>query len=162
MVFKRVEFVKFSGTSSTNTQNNTNSNNSGSVFDKLDKKTIAAKLESLPKERIQISIPSGVILDKGTIVLYATSDGKMGKMEFLDIDKKDNYKLTIKYVTYNYNGSVHSESNHLEIKGTYRCDLDKGSAENVNDQASEFLLSRTNKTNTVMWQGEDSILRVYK
>lgn len=50
-----------------------------------------------------------------TAIIYGTSDGYLGKMEILDVDESDRYKLTIRYVTYNNDGSVHSESNHLEI-----------------------------------------------
>jgi len=153
---RRVEFVKFSGSSAPS-----NNSSSNSTFDKLDVKTIGAKLESIPNERVQISIPSGVLLDVGTIILYKTSEGNLGKMEFLNIDKNDNYKLTVKYVTYNSDGSVHNQSNHLEIKGTYNCDLDKGNTEDVSSADEDFQLGRTDETNTVLWQGENSELRIY-
>lgn len=152
---RRVEFVKFSGSATPS------SSSRNSVFDKLDSKTIGTQLDALPNERIQISVPSGILLDAGTIILFATSDGNLGKMEFLDIDKNDNYKLTIKYVTYNNNGSVHSKSDHLEIEGTYTCDLDKGTTEDVIHSAVDFSLGRTDNTNTVLWPGEESMLRVY-
>lgn len=152
---RRVEFVKFSGSA---TPSNSSSN---SVFDKLDSKTIGTQLDALPNERIQISVPSGILLDAGTIILFATSDGNLGKMEFLNIDKNDNYKLTIKYVTYNNDSSVHSKSDHLEIEGTYTCDLDKGTTEDVIHSAVDFSLGRTDNTNTVLWPGEESMLRVY-
>jgi len=154
---RRVEFVKFSGSSASSNSGSS----SNSTFDKLDVKTIEAKLESIPNERVQISIPSGVLLDTGTIILYKTSEGNLGKMEFLNIDKNDNYKLTVKYVTYNSNGSIHSQSNHLEIKGTYNCDLDKGNTEDVSSADEDFQLGRTDETNTVLWQGNNSELRVY-
>ncbi|WP_456375960.1 OmpA family protein [Lutibacter sp.] len=156
---RRVEFVKFTGKTSTNS--NTKNSSNSSAFDQLDKNTIASKLESLPNERIQISIPSGVLLDVGTIILYKTSEGYLGKMEFLNIDKNDNYKLTVKYVTYSADGSIQRKSNNLEIKGTYNCDLDTGSTNNVSSEDEDFQLGRTNKTNTVLWQGKNSKLRVY-
>jgi OOP family OmpA-OmpF porin len=155
---RRVEFVKFTGKSNTTS---TSSYNSGSsAFNQIDKNTIAAKLESLPDERIQISIPSGVLLDTGTIIFYKTSEGYLGKMEFLNIDKNDNYKLTVKYVTYNADGSIQRKSNNLEIEGTYNCDLDTGSTDNVSSDDADFSLGRTNETNTVLWQGKSSQLRV--
>ncbi len=155
---RRVEFVKF--TSSTSSSSNVG-NSSNSAFDKLNRKSIGDKLETLPNERIQVSIPSGILLDVGTIIGYATKDGRVGKMEFLNIDKNDNYRLTVKYVTYNFNGSVYSQSNHLEIEGTQTCDLDDGTTE-VTSGDEDFLLGRTDKTNTVIWAGEESILRVLK
>jgi len=158
---RRVEFVKFA--SSTSSSSNVDKrSSSNSTFDKLDRKSIGDKLETLPNKRIQVSIPSGILLDVGTIIGYATKDGRVGKMQFLNIDKNDNYKLTVKYVTYNYNGSVYSQSNHLEIEGTQICDLDNGTTEGVTSGSEDFQLGRTDKTNTVIWSGEESILRVLK
>ena len=156
---RRVEFVKFTGNS--NTSSTSSNNSESSAFDQLDKNTIDTKFDSLPDERIQISIPSGVLLDAGTIIFYKTSEGYLGKMEFLNIDKNDNYKLTVKYVTYNADGSIQRKSSNLEIEGTYNCDLDMGSTDNVSNDDADFRLGRTNETNTVLWQGKSSQLRVY-
>ena len=156
---RRVEFVKFTGNS--NTSSTSSNNSESSAFDQLDKNTIDTKFDSLPDERIQISIPSGVLLDAGTIIFYKTSEGYLGKMEFLNIDKNDNYKLTVKYVTYNADGSIQRKSSNLEIEGTYYCDLDMGSTDNVSNDDADFRLGRTNETNTVLWQGKSSQLRVY-
>ena len=156
---RRVEFVKFTGNS--NTSSTSSNNSESSAFDQLDKNTIDTKFDSLPDERIQISIPSGVLLDAGTIIFYKTSEGYLGKMEFLNIDKNDNYKLTVKYVTYNADGSIQRKSSNLEIEGTYNCDLDMGSTDNVSNDDADFRLGRTTKTNTVLWQGKSSQLRVY-
>lgn len=153
---RRVEFVKFTGSASSS-----NTSNGNPAFDNLDAKTILTKLETLADERIQVSVPSGVLLDVGTIILYKTSAGNPGKMEFLKFDKNDNWKLTARYVTYNSDGSVHSQSNHIEVKGTYNCDLDNGNTEDVTSGDEDFQWGRTSKTNTVMWQGEKSQLRVY-
>ena len=70
-------------------------------------------------------------------------------MEFSDIDKSDNYKLTIKYVSYNYKGPVYSQSNHLEIETTQNCDLDDGTTEGVTSKDNDLQLERTDKTNTL-------------
>ncbi|MCD6355471.1 MAG: OmpA family protein, partial [Prolixibacteraceae bacterium] len=153
---RRVEFVKFSESISS-----LNSASGNSVFDNINAKTISSKLETLPSDRIQVSVPTGVLLNVGTIVLYKTSDGNPGKMEFLKIDKNDNYKLIARYVTYNPDGSVLSQSNHIEVKGTYNCDLDVGNTENIASGDEDFQWGRTSKTNTVMWQSEKSQLRVY-
>ena len=158
---RRVEFVKFLGKSNT-TSSNSNSIGS-SAFDQLDKKTIGAKLESLPDSfNIPISVNSKIVNDKGTVILYATSDGNLGKMEILDVDKYDNHKLTIKYVTYNYNGSIHSQSNHLEIKGTYTCDLDKGKTEDVIYSERDFQLGIQDSKTATIYNGETAILKVLK
>ncbi len=156
---RRVEFVKFSGSS--NNSSNT-SNNSSSTFDNIDKKMIGEKLESLADSPIQISNNSGIVNGKGTIILYATSDGNFGKMQILDIDKEDNYKLTVKYVTYNYNGSIHSQSNNLEVPGTYTCDLDKGNIEDVLRSDEDFWFNKADKTTTSIKPSETSILKILK
>ena len=158
---RRVEFVKFTGTSTTTPATSTTSGNS--VFEKLDKKTIAAKIESLPDSfNIPISNNSGIVNGVGTIILYATSDGNLGKMEILDVDKYDSYKLTVKYVTYNYNGSVFSESNNLKIEGTYTCDLDKGTTEDVIASEKDFWYKRADKNSATINPTETSILKVLK
>ena len=157
---RRVEFVKFAGESTPNSANT--GSNSTSEFDKLDRKLISTKLESLPNERIQLSNYSGIVNGKGTVIIYATSDGYLGKMEILDIDKSDNYKLTVKYVTYKYDGSIHSQSNHLEIESTYTCDLDKGKSENVEQYEEDFFFKKEDAKTTSIWQSETSILRIYK
>ncbi|MBT8317744.1 MAG: OmpA family protein, partial [Lutibacter sp.] len=156
---RRVEFVKFSGSS--NNSSNT-SNNSSSTFDNIDKKMIGDKLESLADSPIHISNSSGIVNGKGTIILYATSDGNMGKMQILDIDKEDNYKLTVKFVTYDYNGSIHSQSNNVEVPGTYTCDLDKGIVGNVPRSDEDFWFSKADKTTTIIRASETSILRILK
>jgi outer membrane protein OmpA-like peptidoglycan-associated protein len=156
---RRVEFVKFSGSS--NNSSNT-SNNSSSTFDSIDKKMIGEKLESLADSPIHISNSSGIVNGKGTIIIYATSDGNLGKMQILDIDKEDNYKLTLKYVTYNYNGSIHSQSNNLEVPGTYTCDLDKGNIEDVLRSDEDFWFSKADKTTTSIRPSETSILKILK
>jgi outer membrane protein OmpA-like peptidoglycan-associated protein len=160
---RRVEFVKFSGSTST-TSNTSNSNsNSSSKFDELDKKSIAIKLETLPDSfKIPVSNNSGIVNGVGTVLVYATSDGNLGKMEILDVDKDNNYKLTVKYVTYNYNGSIHSQSNNLQIKGTYTCDLDKGTTENVIESEKDFWYQKSNKNTTAINSTDTTILKVLK
>ncbi len=153
---RRVEFVKFEGGASTS--NNTSGN---PAFDKIDGKNIEAKLNQLPEIfNVPVSNPNGIVNGTGTIILYATSDGNLGKMEILDIDKNDNYKLTIKYVTYNSDGSVHSQSNNLEVEGTYSCDLDKGNSKDMIQSEIDFQLGRGSATNTTIYPGEIAILRI--
>ncbi len=157
---RRVEFVKFTGSAAPS-----NNSSSSSPFDNLDAKTIEAKIKELPQVfSIQISNPTGILYGEGTIILYATSQGNIGKMEILNIDKNDNYKLTAKYITYSPNGAVLSQSNHIEVKGTYRCDLDKANTEDVSDADEDFQWGRQDETTTVMWPGqnEKSQIRVFQ
>jgi outer membrane protein OmpA-like peptidoglycan-associated protein len=156
---RRVEFVKFTGTTSTSVNNS----NESSKFNELDKKTIAIKLETLPESiNIPISNNSGILSNKGTVIVFATSDGNLGKMEILNVDKNDNYKLTVKYVTYNYNGSVHSQSDHLEIPGTYTCDLDQGKTEDVIHSEIDIRLGIQDSKTATLYSGETAIIKAYK
>jgi hypothetical protein len=158
---RRVEFVKFTGNA---TSTNTSSNNAGSsAFDELTRKSIAQKLENLPDQfNIPVSTNKGIVNGAGTIILYATSDGNMGKMEILDVDKNDGYKLTTRFVSYNYNGSVLRESNHLEIPGTYTCDLDKGKVGGDVQSEQDFHFGKEDSKTSTIYPGETAILRVLK
>jgi hypothetical protein len=161
---RRVEFVKFSGNSNANpSSNNANSNYGSANFNELDKKTITAKLESLPDSfKIPISNNSGIVNGPGTVIVYATTGGKFGKMEILDVDKDNNYELTLKYVTYNYDGSVYSKHDKIQVEGTYGCDLDEGFSGDVDLDDAEFFLGRQGSTTTTLNPSETAILKIYK
>lgn len=149
---RRVEFVKTDGNTAS-----ANSNASGnSLFDSLDRNAIDTKMGSLQNGNIEVANQSGVVLENGTTIIYGTSDGNLGKMEVLDVDQNDNYKLTIKYITYNNDGSVHSESDHLEIGGTYTCDLDKGRTEDLISSEEDFWLSRSGAKEAKIEQMENT------
>ena len=101
---RRVEFVKFTGQAPTS---NTMSSTSNSIFDELNAQIINKKLDDLPNAtNIPVSNINGIVNGVGTVIVYATSDGDIGKLEILDIDKNDNHKLTIRFVTYNADGAV--------------------------------------------------------
>ena len=149
---RRVEFVKTEGNTASS-----NINASGnSIFNSLDRNAIDTKMNSLQSGNIEVANQSGVVLKNGTTIIYGTSDGYLGKMEVLDVDENDNYKLTIKYVTYNDNGSVHSKSDHLEIGGTYTCDLDKGKTEDLIRSEEDFWLSRSGAKEAKIEQMENT------
>lgn len=57
-----------------------------------------------------------------TIILYRTKAGRFGKL----LIKSGGYNLTIKWMTFNPDGSLHRKGDHLVIRGTYSCDLDSG------------------------------------
>ncbi|WP_321318861.1 OmpA family protein [Labilibaculum sp.] len=149
---RRVEFVKVKGIAAT-----ANPNTSGNlIFDSLDRKAIDTKMESLPNGNIPVSNQSGILLKNGTTIIYGTSDGYLGKMEVLDVDESDSYRLTVKYVTYNDDGSVHSKSDHLEIGGTYTCDLDEGNTGDMMRSEEDFWLGRSDAKTTTIVQRENT------
>ncbi|MDA3943456.1 MAG: OmpA family protein [Bacteroidetes bacterium] len=159
---RRVEFVKFEGSAAHASGSSIGGSSVGnSAYDNLDKKAIGKKLDELPEQiNIPISNVNGIVNGAGTVILYATSDGNLGKMEILDVDKNDGYKLTIRFVTYNYNGSIHSESNHLEIEGTYTCDLDKGEVGGDVQSEQDFHFGKQDSKTSTLYPGEIAILRV--
>ncbi|MFD1292835.1 OmpA family protein [Lutibacter holmesii] len=157
---RRVEFVKFSGKS--NTTSATINSSENTVFDQLTEATIEAKMKELPDSfNIPISNNSGIVNGKGTIILYQTSVGDYGKLQILDVDKYTN-TLNIKHVTYAYKGGVKSKSNNLQIQGTYTCDLDKGTSENVLRSDEDFWFQVKDKKNTSINPKESAIFKILK
>jgi hypothetical protein len=61
-------------------------------------------------------------LPDGTIVVYLTNEGRYGKLQVITWG----YNLTIKWVTYDFDYSIYSSGDSLEISGTWSCDLDAG------------------------------------
>lgn len=154
---RRVEFVKF-----TENRNSAKSNSkSTSLYNELNLKSIDTKIRTLEAGNIEVSNSSGVLLENGTTILYATSDGNLGKMKIIDIDKNDSYRLTVKYVTYNGDGSIHSQSDYLEVGGTYTCDLDKGTTKDVINSDEDFWLNRASATETSIVQRGNAIFCLY-
>ncbi len=149
---RRVEFVKTEGNTASSNSNSFNN----SIFDSLDRNAIDNKMESLPNGNIPVSNQSGILLKNGTTIIYGTSDGYLGKMEVLDVDESDSYRLTVRYVTYNDDGSVHSKSDHLEIGGTYTCDLDEGSTGDMTRSEEDFWLGRSDAKTTTIVQRENT------
>lgn len=63
----------------------------------------------------------------GTYFIYKTDEGRFGKFMVENYEPDENCRLTIKWVTYNADGTVYSNGRGLIIRGTYSCDLDAGS-----------------------------------
>lgn len=63
----------------------------------------------------------------GTYFIYKTSEGRFGKMmvEYYE-PTTTNHRLTVRWVTYEGNGSVYTYGTGLAVNGTYLCDLDSG------------------------------------
>ena len=93
-------------------------------YDRLTAADIAAMDHTLSDDMIYAS--DGNDFWPGTYFVYKTNMGRYGKFIVDDLDKSDNNKLTITWVTYEPDGSVYSWGSGLEIRGTYSCDLDDG------------------------------------
>ena len=99
-----------------------------SVFDKLDKAAITAFQDKMANEHIEIS-NTGKTLGEGMVIVYITDSGNYGKLEISEIDKEENPGITFKYVTYNYDDTILSQSENTKVKGTYTFDLDENGNE---------------------------------
>ena len=108
---------------------------------------IKAEEKAMSSDKITVSDATGVIWKPGDIFLYKTGEGRYGKFEVVKIDQAANYKLTIKITNYADDGSVFLETNSLEIRGTYPCDLDIV-AETGETSTDDFQWNRLTSTNT--------------
>jgi len=160
---RRVEFVKFEGGASSASLMPAK-NNGNPAYNKIIASNIDKEFDKLASEfYTPISGPEGIVNGAGTIFLFSTSERNLGKMEILDVDKNNNFKLTIKYTTYNLSGETVSESEHFEIEGTFAFDLDKGNASDVSRADQDFIFKVGSKTNSSFALGGERIaIRKYQ
>ena len=97
---------------------------SGLSFEEIHLPDIQARKGQLSDENILATDSTGLVLEICEILLYRTNSGRYGKMKILSIDPADNYRLTVQAVTYQNDGTIFSEAESLEIRGTYTGDLD--------------------------------------
>ncbi len=151
--------------SNAHSSNNSNStaNSSNPKFNSLDRNAIAGLDDDIVKrEIIYLTNHNGIVAGKGSVFVYKTSEGNYGKMEIIDIDKRNNYKTTFRYVTYASDGSVLSQSNRFSVRGTYTCDLDNGTEEGTVDNDVDFQISREDDMNTRLDCYNDAAIALYK
>ncbi len=89
-----------------------------------------------------------IIARPGDVILYKTTEGNYGKLELINVDRHSNDKTTFRYVTYNSDGSIKSQSNNFSVRGTYTFDLDNGTEEGTSDDEVDFQIQREDKQNT--------------
>ncbi|RKE03634.1 OmpA family protein [Marinifilum flexuosum] len=160
---RRVEFVKFDGNASSFGPKPAN-NRGNSAYAKINAVSIDKEFDKLSDEfHTPISGPNGIVNGAGTIFLVFTSAKNLCKLEILDVDKNDNYKTTIKYATYNRSGETVSQSDHIEIEGTFPVDLDKGNAKDPARADWDLILKRSSDTNASFGLGgENIVIRKYE
>jgi hypothetical protein len=76
----------------------------------------------------------------GTYFIYKTNAGRFGKFMVENYEPAENHRLTIRWVTYNADGTVYSQGVRLVIRGTWSCDLDAGLETTAADQDWYWLL----------------------
>ncbi len=107
---------------------------------------------------IVLSDKNGNIVPKqGDVYVYKTSEGNLGKFEIVSVDKFNNYRTTFRYVTYNKDGSIRSQSNSLSVDGTYNIDFDNGSNQPQESNA-DFKLSRVDDNYTEIIGAQEGIM----
>lgn len=98
---------------------------SGTAFPKFLFDDIHLKhIKSVPLSSNQIigSDNTNNQIPAGTILLFRTNEGRYGKLLIQEIG----YNLTLDWVTYNIDGTVHSSGENLIIHGTSSAELDEG------------------------------------
>ena len=132
-----------------NSHANTVANSPNQTFKKLNRDALAKLDKQISDmEMVYLSNPSGIVVKKGDVFIYKTSDGNYGKLEILNVDKNNNYNTTFRYITYAKDGSILSQSDNFSVRGTYTCDLDNGTEEGTSDDNVDFQLGRESSTNT--------------
>ena len=127
-------------------------------YAEITKDDIAAKEATMSSNMIEATNANGHVLDVGDVLVYKTNNDHFGKLEILAIDDADNYKLTIKAVTYDASGSVFSQTASLDIRGTWLCDLD---AMEEDGTSPDFKWRRLTETDTNLEPRGSALFAVY-
>ncbi|WP_026755629.1 hypothetical protein [Sediminibacter sp. Hel_I_10] len=93
-------------------------------FETLAASDIAAMENTMASLTLNGTNDTGVLWDDGKVLLYKTSDGRLGKLRVLNLGLS-NAQLTIEAVTYNTDGNIHRSTDSLEIQGNDEFDLDE-------------------------------------
>jgi hypothetical protein len=126
---------------------------SSKIFNELDRVAIAknGSIIADPNEYRSVylsCVNKGNIAKPGDVILYKTSEGSFGKLELIKVDRNSNDKTTFRYVTYNDDGSIKSQSDNFSVRGTYTFDLDKGTEEGTAGEDVDFKIQREDDNNT--------------
>lgn len=100
------------------------------------------KLISLSSDKINGSDSQDNQIPADTVLVYQSNEGRYGKMKILSYG----YNLTIKWVTYNSDGSVFSNGENLLIKGTWNYDMDYGIEETSSSSLADFWWEQVDST----------------
>ncbi len=127
-------------------------------YSEITRDDIVARESTLLSEVIAATYAGGHILDVGDVLIYKTNGNHYGKMEILAIDDADNYKLTIKAVSYKDDGSVFAETSSLDIRGTWSGDLD---AMAEHGPSEDFQWNRLTNTDTNLKPKGSAVFAIY-
>jgi hypothetical protein len=88
---------------------------------------------------------STILYPAGTVLIYKTNLDRYGKMEIVSWVPGSNHKLIANIITFNADGSIYSQSNNLEIRGTFFANLDTAS-EGIDANTADFKNSPQSST----------------
>lgn len=86
-----------------------------------------------------------VIYPTGSVMVYKTNGGRYGKLEVVQWDANNNYRLTINVVTFDAEGNIYNQVNNLVIRGTWFADLDEA-VETATEGVADFKNSTQSAT----------------
>lgn len=130
-------------------------------FTEIDLSDIKQKESLMSDEAIQTSGVNGVGWNIGDVYVYRTRSGLYGKFMVGTIEPAANYRLTITAVTYNPDGSVHTEINKLVIRGTFGANLED-MVEGVSMSDIDFQWVRQSQVNTIFTPTNGGAFIVYR
>lgn len=131
-----------------------------SLFDLVAPEDIAMLEEDMEAGPMTISNANGVQWEPGDVFIYKTNQGRFGKFEVISVNQAENYKLTIKAVTYDTGGVIHSQTSSLSIRGTWLCDLDTMTEVGI-DGTEDFKVSRDTEVNTSLLPTLTAVFSAY-
>jgi hypothetical protein len=117
-------------------------------FARLNMDDIGEIIDGEPNKIRQID-ESGYEIREGDVILYVTSDYRLGKLKVLKTNKKS---LNIKFVTYDSVGNVFRQSGNLSVKNNYTCDLDGGTASENRMYRQDFRYKNNKKPDLIPFQ----------
>lgn len=92
-----------------------------SSYANITRATIQLSEACLRADRINGSDNASNRLRTGTVILFRTNEGRLGKLEILEYG----YNLRLRCAAYNGDGSLYRENNNLTVRGTFNADLDQ-------------------------------------
>jgi hypothetical protein len=115
------------------------------AFDAITPEQIAAALKAAkkPAEKIDGSDTEANQLPAGAVLVYRTNEGRHGKLKVVEHGRD----LTVRWVTYEKDGTVASKGDKLTVRGTFTAELDAGKQAERTDRAkADFWWEQKDKT----------------
>jgi len=129
------------------------------TYKQYDFTKIDAMYQNFSNEGIVVSNTDGIQLKKGNVILFVTTDGHLGKLEIVSVNKDKSNNTTFNFIVYNDDGTVKISKNNFLLKSTYVIDFDKGSDKPINSDG-DIWLQREGETTYLTPENELSMYLV--